>query len=83
MNEMQSVTLRVPKEIYSAAAGVAKKRGISVNRLVRESLESTLKEEAKQKLYEEFGIVGSDSVESDVSFAFAAQREVVMADDDY
>ena len=73
----KTLTIRLPFDLYQAISAVAKRRHISFNALVQESLSTMLKAEEDAKLYEAFGQLGADAEEANVEFAVAAQWEVV------
>jgi predicted DNA-binding protein len=78
MTTPKTVTLRLPEDLYHAGNLVAQKRHMSMNALLKESLEARLKEIEDEEMYEAFTLVGQDKEESDVEFAFFAQAEVVL-----
>jgi hypothetical protein len=73
----KTLTVRLPHRLYDAARAAAQRRDISLNALVQQGLENISKQEEEEKLYEAFGMLGSDADEADVEFAIPAQREVV------
>ncbi len=81
MEEKVAFTVRLPRKLYRASSAAAKRRKISLSRLVRESVEAALKAEQDRELYEAFERFGQDP-ESSVEYAFEAQREVVLHDEE-
>ncbi len=77
-----AITIRLPQALHEAAAGLARRRGISLSRLVQESLEAALKADEDRRLREEFDLLGRDKELTDVEYAFEAQREVVLRDEE-
>jgi len=77
----KAMTVRLPEELYRTSSKVARRRRISLNELVKESLEAALKAERERGLYEAFGQAGEDVEGADVEFARAAQQEVVRRGD--
>ena len=73
----KTFTVRLDDDLYQQVLAVARRRQLSLNALVRQGLEAIAKEEEEAKLYEAFGLLGSDVAESDVEFALDSQREVV------
>jgi hypothetical protein len=73
----KAMTVRLPLDLYRAAAHTASRRRISIRGLVQQSLRDTLAHEKRKQLYEAFSQVAQDRDESDVDFAFDAQTEVV------
>jgi hypothetical protein len=72
----KTLTLRLPTELHRKAAALAARRAVSLNRLVQEGLELLQHADEQDRLYEEFGLIGGE--EADISFARAAQAEVVL-----
>jgi len=73
---IRTTSLRVPAQLLTATQDLAKRRRTSVNALVVESIERTLREEYNKALYDSFTLIGQDD-DADVEFAVAAQSEVV------
>jgi predicted transcriptional regulator len=80
-NKTKAMSIRLPVDIYENSSKIARRRRVSMNRLVQEGLESLLKQEEGQRLYDAFGQVGADQEESEVEFALPAQREVIGVDE--
>ncbi len=80
--KVKAMTIRLPQALYRAGREMAKRRRVSLNRLVQESLQATIKTEEEQRLYDAFTLVGQDAEESSVEYAVAAQLEVLEKDDD-
>ncbi len=76
----QSLTVRLQPELYTAATHLARKRSLSLNALVQQSLAAWIKSEEDRELYEAFEELGKDKEACDVEYAFAAQSEVVLSD---
>lgn len=70
----RAMTVRLPEELYRAGVRVARRRRISLSRLLRDSLQATLKEEERRRLAAAFSGLGEE--ETEVEFAAAAQAEV-------
>ena len=77
MADTRATTLRLPASIYEAARAVARRRRISLNRLLQDSLRAALDEDEGRRLREAFEDVARDIEDTDVEFALPAQREVV------
>jgi hypothetical protein len=77
----KSLTVRLPQDLYESATELAKKRCLSLNALIQQSLAAVVKEEEDRELYEAFELLGQYPEECDVEYAFAAQAEVVLRDD--
>lgn len=77
------MTIRVPAELYQVSRQIARRRQISLNQLVQECLQELARAEEDRELYEAFSLVGRmDPQEAGAEFAWAAQREVVLASPD-
>ncbi|HZP82722.1 MAG TPA: toxin-antitoxin system HicB family antitoxin [Chthonomonadaceae bacterium] len=79
--EARSLTVRLRPELYAAATDLAKKRCISLNTLVQESLAAVIREEEDREMYEAAELLGQFPEECDVEYAFAAQSEVVLREE--
>jgi len=77
----KAMTVRLPMDLYEAGSRVAKRRRVSLNQLVQDSLRAVLKDEADKALYDDFTLAALDKDEVDVEYAFEAQREVVLRDE--
>jgi len=77
----KAMTVRLPMDLYEAGSRVAKRRRVSLNQLVQDSLRAVLKDEADKALYDDFTLATLDKDEVDVEYAFEAQREVVLRDE--
>jgi len=77
----KAMTVRLPMDLYEAGSKVARRRHVSLNRLVQDSLRAVLKDEADKALYDDFSLAALEKDEVDVEYAFDAQREVVLRDE--
>jgi hypothetical protein len=82
MEEKVAFTVRLPRKLYRASSAAAKRRKVSLNRLVQESLAAAIRAEDDTRLYEEFTLLGQDKELTDVEYAFEAEQEVVLRDED-
>ena len=73
---VKSTSLRLPADLLSATQALAARRRQSMNAIVVESIERTLRDAEALTLYDSFTLLGRD-VETDVEFATAAQSEAV------
>lgn len=76
----KQITFRLPRDLYSQAAAVAKRRKTSVNALVREGLEAVTRRERDEQLraaFEELARTG----EHDVEHTIPAFNEVLRGND--
>ena len=75
-----TVSVRLPASLHRASREVAERRGISLNSLVRESLEAVVRAEEEKAFFDSFTLLGQDAAECDVEYALPAQREVMLRD---
>lgn len=68
--------MRLPDSLYKAVRELSEKTGRSMNSLIVQSLTEALKRERAVALYDDFTRLGQDD-DSNVEFAFEAQREAV------
>lgn len=73
---------RIPIELYNEAKTIAKVKGMSLNELVTMALEAIRKQERIEAFRRGLIEVSKRPEEMDVEYAFAAQSEVVLADED-
>jgi predicted transcriptional regulator len=77
----KTLTIRLPIELYRASSEIARRRCISLNRLVQQGLTAVSQEEEDARLYEAFGQLGEDVEEADVEYAAHARWEVIRRGD--
>lgn len=75
------LTVRMPRAMYDAAAGIAKKREISLNALVQDSLAAAIEADDYQTRYDAYTLLGQDLEECNVEYAIHAQAEVMLSDE--
>lgn len=75
-NDTKSLTVRLPLALYEAGGALAQRRRTSMNALLQEGLVNLIRESEQKALYDAFTLVGDDE-ETDLSFAEAAQAEVI------
>ena len=78
----KALTVRLSPELYRSVAQIAKRRRLPLNRLVQEGLEALARAEEQRRLYDAFSLIAEDVAETDVEFAWEAQKEVVTRDDE-
>ena len=71
------MTVRMPIALYRVASNAARKRGVSLNALMVESLEARKREEELSELCRGFSKLGADRKSCEVKYATRAQREVL------
>lgn len=74
-----ALSLRVPDDLYEEAKTITRRRRISFNALVEETLRKEIAAEQEREMYEAASLLAEDA-ESNVDFAFFAQFEVVLRD---
>jgi predicted transcriptional regulator len=72
-----TMTIRVPLRLRKAVQRVAERRGLSVNSLVRESLDQLIEAETRAQWAAGFEALGRDTELSNVGPYFAAQAETL------
>jgi len=77
MKNIAGFTVRIPASLHKKAKEISKKESKSLNEVIRELIKDWLKKEEEKSLFEAFSAVG----ESDVEYAFNAQKEVILADE--
>ena len=82
MSETKSktLTIRLTPHLFEAARDVAKRRDVSLNALVSESLEAAIRDAQERARFEEYTLLGQDVEGCDVTYALAAQTEVMTSD---
>ena len=75
------LSLRLDGALYTAAQGMAERKHVSLNALLAQALSELLRREQDAELARGFDILGGDA-ESNVDYAFEAQGQVVLADED-
>jgi len=76
-----TISIRLPEAMYRASRQLAKRRGISLNALVRDGLAALLKAEEEKRFFDSFSLLGQDVDECDVEYAATAQGEVMLRDE--
>lgn len=71
------VTLRVPPKLLGQGRSLAKKRGVSLNALVREALEKMVEVDRQGVLASAYDDLGRDLGDSDVEPFVAVQAEAI------
>ena len=72
-------SLRLPDEVYKEAAIILRRRGVSFNAFVEETIRKEILAEQEREMYEAATLLGADA-ETNVDFAFDAQAEVALKD---
>ncbi len=74
-------TLRLSEELFEQIKPVIRRRNMSFNAYIEDTIRRALQEEQDREMFEAGTILGMDA-DSEVDFAFAAQAEVVMKERD-
>ena len=77
----KAMTLRLPPDLYQTGQQIAQQRHMSLNALIQESLQALIRVEQQRRLFDDFTLLGEDMEGSNMDYAFAAQREVIMSDE--
>jgi hypothetical protein len=77
-SDTKPMIVRLPADLYQAGSELARRRKISMNALVQESLAALVRAEEEKRFRDSFTLLGEDATEADVDFAFAFQSEVVL-----
>ena len=75
-----TMSIRLPAGLHQASRDLARRRGISLNSLVEESLVALIAADEEERFFQSFTLLGQDESECDVEFALPAQREVMARD---
>ena len=62
----KTLTVRLPSELYASAQAIAKKRSVSLNVVVQESLTNTIRDAREQYRFDEYTELGTDSEMCDI-----------------
>ncbi len=76
--DTKPMTVRLSADLYRAGSELARRRKISMNALVQESLAVLVRAEEEKRFRDSFTLLGEDAAEAGVDFAFAAQSHVVL-----
>ena len=74
-----ATSLRLPDSVVEEAKSIIRRRGISFNAFVEQSLRKEIAAEQEREMYEAATLLGQDA-DSDVEFALATQAEVALKD---
>jgi hypothetical protein len=79
----KNLTVRLTPDVYHSAMEIAKRRHISMNALLQESLLQTIRITEEQKCYNDYSLLGqeADTAICDVEYAIHAQAEVMLNGD--
>jgi hypothetical protein len=78
MPATHSLTVRLPESIYQAARRIAKREGVSLNRLISDSLADRARHSTARRLQRAYDEVGQDIDEADVERFINVQAEALL-----
>jgi predicted transcriptional regulator len=78
MATTHSMTVRLPDAVYRSARRLAEREGVSLNRLVAESLAERARQSTSRRLKSAYDELGRDKVESDVERFVGVQAEALL-----
>jgi predicted DNA-binding protein len=74
----QTVTLRLPRELYDRTTELAKKRKKSLNALLQDGVRKLIEEDENRALSDGFDLLAQHPEECDVDYAIHAQSEIAL-----
>lgn len=74
-----ATSLRLSDDVFEGAKSIIRRRGVSFNAFVEETLRREIAAEEEREMYEAATLLGTDP-ETNVDFAFAAQADVALRD---
>ena len=77
----RSLTVRISPNVYESSRIIARKRQISLNALIQQSLEALIWAEEEQASDDAYTLLGQNAEECDVEYAIYAQAEVMLGND--
>ena len=81
LSASKSLTVRITPELYSAASNLARKRAVSLNTLMQESLAAIVRAAEEQARYDAYTLLAQDVEGCDAEYAIHAQSEVMQHDE--
>ncbi len=73
-----ALTVRMPDQVYRAAKSMARRRGISMNKLVQEALAEKAERASQDRLKRAYDLLAEDAEEADVEQFVAVQAEALL-----
>lgn len=80
MPAVYAFTVRLPEPVYKAARRIAKRQGISLNRLIQKAIAGQARSATSARLSAAYEVLASDRSEADVSSLLAVQAEAILDD---
>jgi hypothetical protein len=78
MSATHSLTVRIPDSVYRAARKVAKREGVSLNKLVVQALGERALQSIERRLAEAYEVLGQDEAEAEVETFLGVQAEALL-----
>lgn len=78
MPETHSLTVRIPDSVYRAARKLAKREGVSLNRLVVQALGERARQSIERRLADAYEVLGQDEAEAEVETFLGIQAEALL-----
>jgi len=75
-----ALTVRLPDQVYQAARNMADRRGISINRLVKEAISEKAERSLEERLSRAYDLLAADASEADIESSFAIQAEALLGE---
>ena len=76
----KTLTIRLDTRLYGAAQNAARKREMSLNALVQQSIVSLIRQDDELVRFDEYTSIGNDADLVDVAYATHAQAEVMLSE---
>lgn len=73
-----ALTVRLPVQVYQAARNMANRRGISINRLVKEAISEKAERSLDERLSQAYDLLAADPAETEIESSFAIQAEALL-----
>ena len=81
VTQIQATSVRLPADLYKGSVDAARRRGVSLNALIRDALSRVIEEERNREMFESATLLGLDADTCEVDFALDAQAEVALRDE--
>ncbi len=75
-----ALTVRLPDQVYQAARNMADRRGISINRLVKEAISEKAERSLDERLSHAYDLLAADQAETEIERSFAIQAEALLCE---
>ena len=75
-----ALTVRLSDRMYRATRSMAKRQGISMNRLVHQAIAEKAGKSVEDRLNQAYALMADDAADSNVEDALAVQVEAILND---